>query len=601
MSAAGIRAGRAFVEIGTDQTLFDRGIKAVRASMQRLSASAATIGRSLSSGFGAANGALKTMAGGLLNTRTLIASAVGSAGLGMLAKTFADAGSDLDDMAQRTGATVEELSALGFAAKMSGTDIGTVEKAIRKLQQSGKGISGATATQSLMVYADQIAAIADPAKQTAMAIEIFGKSGASLLPMLKGGSANMAALAAEAQQLGIVMSGEDAAAAAQLGDVFDKLSMASQGLIRSLGAALAPTLIELGQSIISVMSTVSQFINENRDLVASLFSVSTYTNLASSLFSYLGQSMAYLLPVSQGVTEGIASGWSSLMEWISPILDGVTTALMSGQWEAAGRMAMLGLEQAIRIGTQPIYDLWTDLYSTIAIGAINAVAAVANTFAGIPTTIMNAFGTAITWLTGTWDQTVNYIAKKLLYLYSLFDQSIDYEATAKSMDADANRRAADRQRSLDAANERRNRELMAANAARNEIAQGMTAGIRDQANARKSEFDARIQQIGDEIASTIIDVNREAEARRIARERSESLEKPKFNLPELTAPQMQTAMGDAQKAVGTFSGFGAGLAGGGGVNNAMQSMVKNQATANQLLTKIADNTEDDGDGVEFGA
>jgi hypothetical protein len=601
MSAAGIRAGRAFVEIGTDQTLFDRGIKAVRASMQRLSASAATIGRSLSSGFGAANGALKTMAGGLLNTRTLIASAVGSAGLGMLAKTFADAGSDLDDMAQRTGATVEELSALGFAAKMSGTDIGTVEKAIRKLQQSGKGISGATATQSLMVYADQIAAIADPAKQTAMAIEIFGKSGASLLPMLKGGSANMAALAAEAQQLGIVMSGEDAAAAAQLGDVFDKLSMASQGLIRSLGAALAPTLIELGQSIISAMSTVSQFINENRDLVASLFSVSTYTNLASSLFSYLGQSMAYLLPVSQGVTEGIASGWSSLMEWISPILDGVTTALMSGQWEAAGRIAMLGLEQAIRIGTQPIYDLWTDLYSTIAIGAINAVAAVANTFAGIPTTIMNAFGTAITWLTGTWDQTVNYIAKKLLYLYSLFDQSIDYEATAKSMDADANRRAADRQRSLDAANERRNRELMAANAARNEIAQGMTAGIRDQANARKSEFDARIQQIGDEIASTITDVNREAETRRIARERSESLEKPKFNLPELTMPQMQTAMGDAQKAVGTFSGFGAGLAGGGGVNNAMQSMVKNQATANQLLTKIADNTEDDGDGVEFGA
>jgi hypothetical protein len=129
----------------------------------------------------------------------------------------------------------------------------------------------------------------------------------------------------------------------------------------------------------------------------------------------------------------------------------------------------------------------------------------------------------------------------------------------------------------------------------------MTAGIRDQANARKSEFDARIQQIGDEIASTITDVNREAETRRIARERSESLEKPKFNLPELTMPQMQTAMGDAQKAVGTFSGFGAGLAGGGGVNNAMQSMVKNQATANQLLTKIADNTEDDGDGVEFGA
>jgi hypothetical protein len=220
--------------------------------------------------------------------------------------------------------------------------------------------------------------------------------------------------------------------------------------------------------------------------------------------------------------------------------------------------------------------------------------------AGIPTTIMNAFGTAITWLTGTWDQTVNYIAKKLLYLYSLFDKSVDYEAAAKSMDSDANQRAADRQRSLDAANERRNRELMAANAARNGIAQGMTAGVRDQANERKSAFDARIQQIGDEIASTITDVNREAETRRAARE-SKRAQQPAFTAPDLTAPAMQSAMGEAQKAVGTFSGFGAGLAGGGGVNNSLQSMVKLQSNANKKLDEIAENTASDSDALEFGS
>jgi hypothetical protein len=600
MSAAGIRAGRAFVEIGTDQTLFDRGIKAVRASMTRLAASASTIGRSFSSGFGAANSALKTMAGGLLNTRTLIASAVGGAGLGMLAKTFADAGSEIADMSARTGVAAEELSSLGYAAKLTGSDMGAVEKAIRKMQTSGKGLAGGTATQSLMAYADQIAAIQDPAQQTALAVQLFGKSGASLLPMLKGGSAGLRAMADEAERMGVIMSAEDVAAADELGDTFDKLRMASQGVFRSLGAALAPTLIELGQSMISVLSTISQFINGNRELVASLFSISTYTTLAGSLFSWLGQAIAYLLPVSQGVTEGIASGWSGLWGWISPILEGVTTALLSGQWEAAGRIAMLGLEQAIRVGTQPIYDIWTDLYSTIAIGAINAVAAVANTFAGIPTTIMNAFGTAITWLTGTWDQTVNYIAKKLLYLYSLFDKSVDYEAAAKSLDSDANQRAADRQRSLDAANERRNRELMAANAARNEIAQGMTAGVRDQANERKSAFDARIQQIGDEIASTITDVNREAETRRAARE-SKRTQQPAFTAPDLTAPAMQSAMGEAQKAVGTFSGFGAGLAGGGGVNNSLQSMVKLQSNANKKLDEIAENTASDSDALEFGS
>jgi hypothetical protein len=602
MSAKGIRAGRAFVEIGTDQTLFDRGIKAVRASMQRLSASAATIGRSLSSGFGSASGALKSMAGGLLNFRSLIASAVGAAGLGMLAKTFANTGSELADMSARTGVAADELSALGYAAKMTGSDMGAVEKAIRKMQQSGQGIAGATATQSLMAYADQIAAIQDPAKQTEMAIKLFGKSGASLLPMLKGGSAGLQDMADEAERLGLIMSAEDVAAADELGDTMDKLSMAGMGVVRSLGAALAPTLIELSQSLINTLATASQFVNENRDLIASLFSVSTYTTLASNLFQFLAESMAYLVPVSAGVTESIADGWSGLMSWISPIIDGVGAALMSGQWAAAGKIAMLGLEQAIRVGTQPIYDLWTDLYSTIAIGAINAVTAVANTFAGIPTTIVNAFGTAITWLTGAWDQTVNWIAKKLLYLYSLFDKSIDYAAAAKGMDADASRRAAERQRSLDAANARRNQELATANAARNQLAQGMTSGIRDQANARKSEFDARIDAIGNEIATTLEQVNREAAARQAAREyaKQKQNERRKPLVPEL--PNLQMAMGDAQKAVGTFSGFGAGLAGGGGVNNAMQSMVKHQATANKLLTQIADNTEDMGDdSLEFGA
>ena len=65
-------------------------------------------------------------------------------------------------------------------------------------------------------------------------------------------------------------------------------------------------------------------------------------------------------------------------------------------------------------------------------------------------------------------------------------------------------------------------------------------------------------------------------------------------------PQMQASMGDAQKAVGTFSGFGAGLASGGGVNNSLRSMVKLQTQANNKLDQIAENTEDAGDGIEYG-
>jgi hypothetical protein len=218
---------------------------------------------------------------------------------------------------------------------------------------------------------------------------------------------------------------------------------------------------------------------------------------------------------------------------------------------------------------------------------------VANVFAGIPTAIMSGFGTAITWLTGTWDQTVNYIAKKLLYLYSLFDKSIDYEAAAKQMDTESNQRANERQRSLDEANAKRDQDLQEANAGRLQFADQLNQGIRDQANERKQAFDDRVKEINAEINVLMEQVGEEA-AKQPKRSKPERPPVPDF------APQMQTSMGDAQKAVGTFSGFGAGLASGGGVNNSLRSMVKLQTHANNKLDQIADNTEDAGDGIEYG-
>jgi hypothetical protein len=177
------------------------------------------------------------------------------------------------------------------------------------------------------------------------------------------------------------------------------------------------------------------------------------------------------------------------------------------------------------------------------------------------------------------------------------------DAANNKLQTETDKANANRLKSLDEATAKRDAALADANARRSEFATGVTQGIRDQANERKSAFDARIQQLGDEIASTLEDVNREAAARQAARDaaKQQDLEKPQFNLPELTAPAMQSAMGEAQKAVGTFSGFGAGLAGGGGVNNSLQSMVKLQSNANKKLDEIAENTASDSDALEFGA
>lgn len=112
----------------------------------------------------------------------------------------------LDDMAERTGATVENLSALSGVAKIGGHDLGMVETSVIKLNKAlhgsddeAKGAAKAIAALGLSIedlrQKDPAQAMLDIAKaldkfsdgggKSAAAMAILGKSGAQALPFLK--------------------------------------------------------------------------------------------------------------------------------------------------------------------------------------------------------------------------------------------------------------------------------------------------------------------------------------------------------------------------------------------------------------------------------
>ena len=71
-------------------------------------------------------------------------------------------------------------------------------------------------------------------KKAALAQEIFGRSGQAMLPMLRDGEEGLLALMEEAKRLGLIMSKEDAKAAADLKDAWTRLwSAAKMGVARS--------------------------------------------------------------------------------------------------------------------------------------------------------------------------------------------------------------------------------------------------------------------------------------------------------------------------------------------------------------------------------
>src|SRR5690606_2262604 len=130
----------------------------------------------------------------------------------------------LDATAKQTGLAVDQLRFLQYAAARADVPAESLTMAIGKLQRAmveakdpnselsktfrGLSISSTDAqgrlrgvTEILPELADAIKNAGSPAEQTALAMDIFGKSGAQLLPFLKEGSAGLVELQSKFREL----------------------------------------------------------------------------------------------------------------------------------------------------------------------------------------------------------------------------------------------------------------------------------------------------------------------------------------------------------------------------------------------------------------
>ncbi len=123
--------------------------------------------------------------------------------------------------------------------------------------------------------------------------------------------------------------------------------------------------------------------------------------------------------------EHMSSRFQAFAKFVAPVFDGLKDAMLSGQFAEAAEVLWTSVEIVFRKGTQRIYDALLD-------GMTRAQ----NLLTDLGGVITDNFGGVLDWVVTSWETTVNAIAKKLIYLYSLFDKATDYEATAKMMDED---------------------------------------------------------------------------------------------------------------------------------------------------------------------
>lgn len=196
----------------------------------------------------------------------------GATAMAALTKKAIDTADQLSKLSQASGVSVESLSGLKFAAEQSGTSIEGLAKGMQKLAkdaESGGAVlkrAGISATDAagrlrpvedvLLDVADKFASMKDGAEKAAYAQELFGKSGAQLIPFLNAGRDGIKELTDQAARLGLVMDGETAKAAEQFNDNLDALKGAAVGLGNDMAKVLLPALVDVTNAAVAFVEKI---------------------------------------------------------------------------------------------------------------------------------------------------------------------------------------------------------------------------------------------------------------------------------------------------------------------------------------------------------
>jgi len=197
---------------------------------------------------------------------TGILTVLGSAetALAALVDRAIEGAANLYDLSQATGTSVAALSALDYVAKQSGISQEAMAKALEKMSKSmfaaasapatatnayktlGVAVVDATGklrpTQDVLVdLAQKFSTMQDGPAKTALAMQLFGRAGAEMVPLLNRGKAGITDLMDEAKKLGIVIDDDTAAAAKQFEESMNKLSASATGVANRLMKELLPS------------------------------------------------------------------------------------------------------------------------------------------------------------------------------------------------------------------------------------------------------------------------------------------------------------------------------------------------------------------------
>jgi hypothetical protein len=279
-----------------------------------------------------------------LSKTAVSAGAVIGASLAVSATAFAawvkssiDAIDKTDELAERTGFLSSQFAGLQYAAKFASMGPEDLAASLTKFNQTISKAAGGSKAQvatfgSLGIsirdaagniksadslfseVADRFEKMPDGVQKSALALQLFGKSGAKLLPILNMGAAGLQELKDKAEELGLVLSEADYKSAAAFNDSLDVLGSTADGVGNKIAIGLLPTLNTLTGLLLDFKNDADGAATSAGFLGGALKVITTAGIALSAAFQFVGTYLGALAAQAAAVMKGQFQGAADISQ-----------------------------------------------------------------------------------------------------------------------------------------------------------------------------------------------------------------------------------------------------------------------------------------------
>jgi hypothetical protein len=227
----------------------------------------------------------------------------------------------------------DQYVALSKAIGELAPETDAVANALLRLGINTTTFMAAAPDQQFLMVAQAISQIEDPTARTALAMDIFGRSGASLIPLLAEGSDGIQRMMEEAKRLGITFTEDTATRAEAFGDTMDKLRFSFMGVMNQIGPMVADIMEKLIPAMVDGVAKTIKWIQDNEALVSGLIKFGAVVGGILVVVGPVLVALGSLIYVFSGIMSAVAA--------VSTVIAGLSGAFAAAATGVAAAAAAI--------------------------------------------------------------------------------------------------------------------------------------------------------------------------------------------------------------------------------------------------------------------